>query len=122
MIGPQIPAHLLKTKRAESESDSERSPSESPESFSQEQDKNGEKCEGRNLPAPAPTIQRQPLAGPALQPHLEQDDDEDEIGPKPLPSGTSYNPHDGVREFIEREKRRQQLTDVSEQCYTSKYG
>jgi hypothetical protein len=87
MIGPEIPARL-ETKRAQSE-----------KSDSESEDK--------------------PVVGPVLLSHLEEDDDdgdsEDEIGPKPLPSGTSYDPHDGVREFIEREERRQQLANVSEQ-------
>lgn len=45
---------------------------------------------------------------------FQDDDDSDEdVGPKPLPTGYSFQEEDGVREFIEKEERRRKQVEVS---------
>ncbi|KAG9098224.1 hypothetical protein FRC07_010677, partial [Ceratobasidium sp. 392] len=57
--------------------------------------------------APAPTKQIGPTFPSRPPPDSDSDDD---YGPMPLPAGvdSSYDENDGVREFMEREKRREQ--------------
>jgi len=44
-------------------------------------------------------------------PH-EDDEDEDDFGPKPLPAGVKHAEKDAVTEFMEREERRKKLAEV----------
>ncbi|KAG8712899.1 hypothetical protein FRC08_013949 [Ceratobasidium sp. 394] len=97
-IGPSIPAHLLKPTQ--------------PPTDDQDED------EDAFLPAlppdlpvstkPAPTARQ---IGPTFPSRPPPDSDsDDDYGPMPLPAGAepSHDENDGVREFIEREKRREQ--------------
>ncbi|KAG8745450.1 hypothetical protein FRC10_007993 [Ceratobasidium sp. 414] len=105
-IGPSIPAHLLKPTQ--------------PPADDQDED------EDAFLPAlppnlsvstklaPAPARQIGPTFPSRPPPDSDSDDD---YGPMPLPdgAGSSHDENDGVREFIEREKRREQQIEATKQ-------
>ena len=42
----------------------------------------------------------------------EEDSSDDDVGPKPLPSGVSFDEADGVSEFMEKEERRRKQVEV----------
>ncbi|KAF8603148.1 hypothetical protein BDV93DRAFT_523512 [Ceratobasidium sp. AG-I] len=97
-IGPSIPAHLLKPSAPPPEDEDEDEdaflPALPPD------------LPGPTKPAPAPTRRIGPTFPTRPPPDSDSDDD---YGPMPLPAGVSVdNDEDGVREFIEREKRREQ--------------
>ncbi|QRV76951.1 hypothetical protein RhiJN_19797 [Ceratobasidium sp. AG-Ba] len=54
---------------------------------------------------------------PARPPQNQESDSDDDYGPMPLPAGAAseHDDNDGVREFIEREKRREQQIEESKQ-------
>lgn len=69
----------------------------------------------QELPAPArPANQR--VLGPTFPGHdrngMFDDDNDDEVGPKPLPMTGEEEELDGVKEFIEREERRRKQVEV----------
>jgi hypothetical protein len=42
----------------------------------------------------------------------QSDDDDDDVGPQPLPPGTRHTETDAVREFVEKEERRRRELEV----------
>lgn len=125
-IGPQLPPHLQKKfsgadDKGGSAEDSEPRPHE---------DSDDDDCFAPALPPDLAV--RRPQAGPALPstvgPNLPpsvnafgpstssvpaDDDSDDEYGPMPPPAGAEApEEEDGVKEFVEREKRRQQKLEV----------
>ncbi|KAG9080410.1 hypothetical protein FRC06_006621 [Ceratobasidium sp. 370] len=105
-IGPSIPAHLFKSAQ--------------PPVDDQDEDEDAflpalpPDLSASTKPAPAPTRQIGPTL--PLRPPPDSDSDDD-YGPMPLPAGTgsSHDDNDGVREFIEREKRREQQIEATKQ-------
>ncbi|PFH48283.1 hypothetical protein AMATHDRAFT_130164, partial [Amanita thiersii Skay4041] len=66
--------------------------------------------------SPGPSTSRRHI-GPALPPQLsgayyEYDDDDDDIGPKPLPSGLQHEKDDAVKRFMEVEEKRLKNIEV----------
>ncbi|KAF9042216.1 hypothetical protein BJ165DRAFT_1486240 [Panaeolus papilionaceus] len=61
---------------------------------------------GPALPSYAPTYD--PKAHASL---LDDDDSDDDIGPKPLPAGMQHQQSDAVKEFMEREEKRRKLAE-----------
>jgi hypothetical protein len=143
MIGPSIPARLLKNSQPTDESEDDVGPmpvapnspprnttppaaagpaipehlSKRPEPATTEE----EEDEDAFLPTLPPDIAppskpsiRQ--IGPTLpsRPPPENSDSDEDYGPMPLPAGlsSSNDENDGVREFMEREKRRQENIEV----------
>lgn len=110
-IGPSIPTHLLKSAPPPPPDDDE------------------EDDEDAFLPAlppdlPGPSAQPQPpprQVGPTFPSRPPPDSDsDDDYGPMPLPAGAAVeeeDDNDGVREFIEREKRREQQIEVNLHFY-----
>ncbi|TFK24371.1 hypothetical protein FA15DRAFT_669599 [Coprinopsis marcescibilis] len=113
--GPTIPAHLLK-KRNTSE------------------DKRGNKKSMGPVAGPSrPSPERQPATGssnkrvlgptlpsygPTYDPRTfsraqDEDDSDDDVGPKPLPAGMKHEESDAVKEFIEKEERRKKHLEES---------
>ena len=45
-------------------------------------------------------------------PRYEEDEDDDDVGPRPLPAGYAVEEKDGVQEFLEREERRRKQLEV----------
>ena len=43
---------------------------------------------------------------------ISTDDDDDDVGPMPLPAGVALYEKDGVEEFLEREERRRKNIEV----------
>lgn len=100
IAGPAIPAHLIKHLENAEEDDNE-------DAF---------------LPSLPPDLAAPPKPPPAKQigptlpsrPPPEDSDSDDDYGPMPLPAGasSSTDENDGVREFMERERRRQENIEV----------
>jgi hypothetical protein len=107
-IGPQIPAHLLESPPQDVEHDSD----------------SGQ--EDAYLPALPPDLLAAPSVskglpvtkGPTLPPPAVQNDEDsdDEVGPMPLPAGSSLEREDAVKEFMEIEERRRKLAEVCPHC------
>ena len=156
MIGPEIPAHLLKRSNSTSDSDDECGPQPGPQipahllqtrpSASRLQVFDDDDNEGRAIPSIGPSIppellaassprayEPQPVAGPSrpaeklsIGPSLpnygptynsstggiEDDDSDDDIGPKPLPAGMHHEETDAVKEFLASEEKRRKLAEV----------
>lgn len=99
-IGPTIPAHLLDGKQPEVEeesSDDDYGPALPPDLAS----------------TLGPTTRRVfgpsfPTGRPAA---ADQDDSDEDVGPMPLPPGQGEE-EDGIRNFLEREERRQKAIEV----------
>ncbi|KAF8760797.1 hypothetical protein RHS01_00274 [Rhizoctonia solani] len=145
MIGPAIPAHILKGTKSTEDSEEETGPMPAagpssppksttppavtiagpaipehllkrPETIQQNQGDDEDEDDDAFMPALPPDIAgtSKPTPrqiGPTLPSRPPPDDSEsdDDYGPMPLPAGLSSNDdNDGVREFIEREKRRQE--------------
>ncbi|CCO35146.1 putative protein KIAA1704 OS=Homo sapiens GN=KIAA1704 PE=1 SV=1 [Rhizoctonia solani AG-1 IB] len=96
--GPSIPEHLLKPQVA------------------QQNEEDDEEDDDSFMPALPPDLAEPSKSaprkiGPTLpsRPPPEDSDSDDDYGPMPLPPGVSSNDdNDGVREFMERERRRQE--------------
>ncbi|KAI0651397.1 hypothetical protein C8Q79DRAFT_897101 [Trametes meyenii] len=141
MIGPEIPAHLLATPTPENGDglDTEGPASIGPQIPSQvlagaarsttpplpPHVSEEEEDEDDYAPALPPGLaaaraSTKKVLGPTLPPSIagpsryEDEDDEDDVGPRPLPQGYAEEEKDGVQEFIEREeRRRKQLEEAS---------
>lgn len=142
MIGPDVPAHLLSNRSTTPPDDDEpeAGPSQPatvgpaipaalltknpvPEVAEDEDD------EDDYMPALPPDLNKsQPSApsgpprkvlGPSFPPlaggrGAYLDDDDDDVGPMPLPAGYQVPEKDGVTEFLEKEERRRKLVEVRE--------
>ncbi len=142
MIGPDIPAHLLgNTAPSEDEEEPEAGPSQpasigpaippdllakkpAPTPVEEEDDD-----EDDYMPALPPDLGReqsnpanQPLKkvlGPSFPPVIGSrggyynDEDDEDVGPQPLPSWYVPEEKDGVTEFLEKEERRRKQVEVS---------
>ncbi|RPD58488.1 hypothetical protein L226DRAFT_606824 [Lentinus tigrinus ALCF2SS1-7] len=140
MIGPEIPASLLAPSSSHEEddgSDSEVGPApigpQIPPSVSAakptsttpplaEEEEDDEDDYAPALPpelAAARASTSKKVIGPAFPPSVaapryDDEDDEDDVGPRPLPAGYVMEEKDGVQEFLEREeRRRKQLEEGS---------
>jgi hypothetical protein len=126
MIGPSVPAHLLKRRDDEDEmpepSTSKSIGPQLPPSASQD-DQEEEEDEDAWAPALPPDLEPAPVRviGPSMpasiplsSPAQKQYDFDDDYGPMPLPVGSraSDDAGSGVREFIEREERRKKEIEV----------
>jgi hypothetical protein len=116
-IGPSIPAHLLQNKAdVEEESDDENlgpqpipGPSRPPQS--PPGPSSGKRVLGPALPSYGPTYNAATYS--QLQAEDEDDSDED-VGPKPLPAGMRHEERSAIEEFMEREeRRRKQLEEAN---------
>jgi hypothetical protein len=106
--GPQIPLEVLQQQEKVEEEEEDYTPALPPELLAQRRSQpSTSKPQSSTSPAGPP---RRPI-GPSfpsshLYPNADSDDD-DEIGPKPLPPGLlSMHEKDAVTEFMEREERR----------------
>ncbi|KAH7912692.1 hypothetical protein BJ138DRAFT_1112154 [Hygrophoropsis aurantiaca] len=124
-IGPQIPAHLLPTasNNEEEEEDDDYTPALPPDLLATRTQPTSTSTststppESESQPQP-PRQLRQPTAatpqpprrtlGPSFPSSNPDDDSDDDVGPKPLPSwlvGEPETERSGVQEFLEREER-----------------
>ncbi|EMD41471.1 hypothetical protein CERSUDRAFT_90038 [Gelatoporia subvermispora B] len=124
-IGPQIPVpatrsttplapHVAAREEEEEEEEDDYVPALPPDLLAARQ--------GGAAPAPG-GAQPKKILGPALPPHLahwqrqeeeEDGEDEDDVGPRPLPAGYAMQEKDGVQEFLEKEeKRRKQIEEAA---------
>jgi hypothetical protein len=96
MIGPTLPPHLRRDKSEKAENN----------------DSDGdEDAYGPALPPALAASRAQPV--PAPEPTVDDESSDDEIGPRPpAPSTSRQAPDDGIREFLERERRRKELAEV----------
>ncbi|CDO70954.1 hypothetical protein BN946_scf184829.g63 [Trametes cinnabarina] len=118
-IGPQIPTHIAPSSARSTTPPL--APSDSRPAAVQEE----EEDEDDYMPALPPdlaaarTSSAKPIKGPTLPPSVagrpyDEDSDEEDVGPKPLPQGYVIEEKDGVQEFLEREeRRRKQLEEAS---------
>ncbi|KAH9487320.1 GPALPP motifs-containing protein 1 [Psilocybe cubensis] len=121
-IGPQIPAHLLNSSSKiqvidDDDDDFGPQPTSSP-----------------SIGPTMPTVTSKPVAGPSIPPpssartigpslptyaptydpnsaYDNEDSDDDDIGPKPLPAGMQHRQSDAVQEFLEREEKRRKAAE-----------
>lgn len=110
MIGPTLPPHLRKDaadqqERAEDDNDDAEEDAYGPALPPSLAARRGKP----SAPAPVPSPPRQ-----EVHKHVEDDESsDDEIGPRPpAPSTSRRAADDGVREFLERERRRKELAEV----------
>ena len=133
-LGPQIPIHLHPTKPSQSkvqvfdddDDDEGPQPSWAPSI--------GPSIPPEILAASKPRASKpQPVAGPSRPPQkpsigpslprygptynsssggIEDDDSDDDIGPKPLPAGMHHEETDAVKEFLASEEKRRKLAEV----------
>lgn len=94
VVGPALPPHLLAARKAKLAS---------------------EKADASGSSSAAAPAARRPI-GPlfpasALGP---ESDDEDDVGPRPDITDSNDGPSDGVKEFLEREERRNKLREEAE--------
>ena len=95
MIGPDIPAHLRKSNVITNEEDS------SDDDY------------GPSLPPELASSVR-PTVGPSFPtypPIHHDDEDDDTLGPMPLPAGVEQE-SDPIKEFMEKEERRRKNVEV----------
>lgn len=130
MIGPFIPAHLLKTDDG-SEGDEEEAgpklpapepktapiaPQIGPSIPGAAEEDDDEDSWAPELPPDLPVASSsRRVIGPSFPTRgpYDEDDDDDDFGPMPLPAGSSRDDeHDAVKEFIEREERRKKELEV----------
>lgn len=134
-IGPEIPAHLLNRHNTGGEGhDTDPNPSVGPhippELLAQAQSDDEEDY----VPALPPDMIASRSAGPSnssnstskhlgismLVPvtssydsrHYSDDEDDEDVGPKPLPSGMKHVKTDAVKEFMEKEEKRRKELEV----------
>lgn len=138
MIGPSIPSHLLIKQDDHENGDDDLGPEPEPSvsetgsaitkqqigpsipslTNGEEEDEEDEDSWAPELPPDmAATSSSRPIVGPSFPSRPtrpEEDDDDDDFGPMPLPAGVSaHDEHgDAVREFMEREERRQKDLEV----------
>lgn len=115
-VGPQTPAHLLagptkpppenKDPEGEESDDDDYGPALPPELLAARSGQPAKKVVGPSFPPP-------PSQGQGHDYGAQDDSDDDDFGPQPLPSGATVEEKDGVREFMEREERRRQQIEVS---------
>ncbi|KAI0662363.1 hypothetical protein C8Q70DRAFT_957809 [Cubamyces menziesii] len=114
-IGPQIPQHLV----AGPARSTTPPPPQAPAAAEEEED--GEEDYAPALPPElaAARASTKKVIGPTLPPSVagprfEDEEDDDDVGPRPLPAGYVLEEKDGVQEFLEREeRRRKQLEEAS---------
>ena len=117
-VGPQIPAHLLGNTSASSK----------PDDGDEEEEEEEEDDYAPALPpdllaarSSGPTASRSIPQGPSLPSgafgsRYDEDSDDDDYGPSPLPSGFQVEEKSGVALFLEQEERRKKLLEVSVNC------
>lgn len=126
-IGPDLPPHL----RASSSTESVAIGPAIPETLngpSENEDESDDDDYGPALPpdllasrsAPSDAGPSKRLVGPSMPPtghnrttQYYDDDSDDDVGPRPLPSGVKFVEIDPVRQFMEKEERRRQQVEVS---------
>lgn len=129
-VGPHIPPEFLQQQRRgeeeEEEEEEDYTPALPPELLAQR---------SQPLATQPKVILREPQLrssvaepnpprrrmGPSFPPHpsyqhLDEDSDDDDVGPKPLPSGLQpMHEKDAVAEFIEREERRRKNEEIAKE-------
>ena len=118
-IGPVIPPEVTRMAttppHTQEESDEEEecyAPALPPDMLAARASAPGGKTEGRRV------------VGPTLPPHLArrnvgyEDEDDDDYGPAPLPSGAVVQEKSGLEEFIEKEERRKKQLEVGHDALT----
>jgi len=123
-IGPQIPAHLLPSESKVQVFDDDEGPQPSigpsipPEilAASKPREYKPQPVAGPSRPPQKPSIGPSlPTYGPTYNPSsggIEDDDSDDDIGPKPLPVGMHHEETDAVKEFLASEEKRRKLAEV----------
>lgn len=102
VIGPSIPSHLMKSTTPPPPSHSRVSQPQGPDAGS-----SSKRVVGPTLPSYGPTYNASTFN------NIEDDDDSDEdVGPKPLPSGMRHEESDAVKEFLDREERMRKAREV----------
>lgn len=102
MIGPTLPPHLRRDKAEQGDR-------------AKDNDSDGDEDEDEDGYGPAlpPALAaRRAQPAPAPEPTVEDESSDDEIGPRPPSSTSRQAPDDGIREFLERERRRKELAEV----------
>ncbi|TEB30649.1 hypothetical protein FA13DRAFT_1630254 [Coprinellus micaceus] len=101
-IGPSIPAHLLQStwKNREEDESVMPPPAARPRQVPEAGPSSSRRVVGPTLPNYGPTY------NPNTYGNVEDEDDSDEdVGPKPLPAGMKHEESNAVKEFLEREER-----------------
>ncbi|GLB36803.1 putative protein of unknown function (DUF3752) [Lyophyllum shimeji] len=112
VVGPQIPPDLLNNQVKDEDDEDDYVPELPPDlaaahsaagpstvEMSASSSSAARRVVGPSLPSYPPTYD------PKLHAAYEEEDDDD-VGPKPLPAGVKYAEKDAVQEFMEREERR----------------
>ncbi|RXW22861.1 hypothetical protein EST38_g2986 [Candolleomyces aberdarensis] len=119
-IGPAIPAHLLNAKSNDVEDENRSTTPPPPPSIgpsfptqSKAQPQAGPSAANRKAMGPA-----LPNYGPTYNPstfnNIEEDDDsDDDVGPKPLPAGMKHEESNAVKEFLDREERMRKAREAA---------
>lgn len=131
IVGPEIPAHLL--NRNSTDEDGCDTDSNLPigpeipfELLKQEQDDDEEdylpalppdmvatRSAGPSVAGPSASVASKPPPVPFYDStHYSDEDDDEDVGPKPLPPGVTHAETDAVREFMEKEEKRRKELEV----------
>lgn len=109
-VGPQIPAHLLETVSASSKPEEEEDEEEDDYAPALPPDLLVARSSGTT--APKSISQGPSLPSGAFGSRYDEDSDDDDYGPRPLPSGFQVEEKSGVALFLEQEARRKKLVEV----------
>ncbi|KAG6894563.1 hypothetical protein C0993_011223 [Termitomyces sp. T159_Od127] len=118
VVGPQIPSELLNRHADADDEDEDDYVPELPPDLKTA-------CSGTpTVPAVARTVSQEEkrVSGPSLPSYppiydpkyhaaYNEDEDDDDVGPKPLPAGVKHAETDAVQEFMEREERRRKVAE-----------
>lgn len=102
MIGPSIPENLLKGKAKQVEDD-ESSDDDYGPALPPDMQKN---------PEPAPEKRVIGPSFPTGPPPADESDEDDDVGPMPLPEGYVAPETSGIQDFLEQEERRRKAIEV----------
>ncbi|KAF8626461.1 hypothetical protein AX15_004865 [Amanita polypyramis BW_CC] len=119
-IGPQIPSQFLQ-KFTSPPFEDEDEPADEEDTAGPTPNSVQDVSRSSNISkvsSPGPTTSRRPV-GPTLPPHLSQshivydedEDSDDEIGPRPPPAGVHQEEEDGVKRFMEAEEKRRKMIE-----------
>lgn len=138
MIGPEIPAHILNNRSTTPDDEPEEAGPSQPQTTigpmtppgvqghaAQDNNAEGDDDDDDYVPELPPDLAAartsQASGGKRVQgpsfPDLSsrptyEDDDDDDVGPMPLPEGVVLEEKDGVAEFLEKEERRRKQIEV----------
>ena len=119
-IGPSIPAHLLQSSRKAADDDESTTPP--PPTHRPRQGPEAGPSTNRRVVGPA-----LPNYGPTYNPNTygnveDEDDSDEDVGPKPLPAGMKHEESNAVKEFLEREERMRKAREASTGYSLSSYS